>query len=466
MELSTADLCQVSWGRLLAGEHRLLQNPSLDSRKMKPGGCFFALKGPNFNGHHFLSAAVKAGAAVVVLEAPHQPERTLLDGRVTVISVPSTQRALKQLAIHQRQRFKGQVLGITGSNGKTTTKELLAAVLSELGPTHKTAGNQNNHLGVPLSLIGLSPRHRFAVFEMGMNAPGEIRQLASLVQPELAVITSVGAAHLEGFKDLAAIARAKGELFQALPPQGLAIMPSHINYPWILSYNLRARLELVGARLQDSIYLKSVNPLRRGISAQLQLNRERSIRFRLRLRLSGKYNIYNALLALSAGLSMGVSLEAALHALAQVEPAELRGELCPLSGGGNAILDCYNANPESMLTSLQDFHQRAPDGLLILGDMLELGARSEAAHQEIGRAVAALSGEPSLLCVGAQSLAMAEAARAAGMERVYCAADAEEAGALLLKLRRPAQDLFFKASRGLALERAFEILNASKQSTA
>ncbi len=466
MMLDTRLLCRAAGGRLINGEHQDLGPISIDSRTCPPGATFFCIRGPRFDGHRFADKAVAAGAKVIVADRRGVSALPggLLDGDLAIIVVPQTVRALGRLAAAARVQFHGTVVGLTGSSGKTTTKEFIAAVLARSGETLATAGNLNNELGVPLTLLRLRQNHRFAVVEMGMNARGEISYLASLAMPHIGVITTVGAAHLQGLGSVQAVARAKGELLTALAPDGLAIIPSHVRYPWLLTAGLRAPLMTVGERKVDEIRLLRVRSTLTGTRATIEVDGERHP---LRLRLAGRHNLHNALLALAVGRELGVAIPDALDALAAVDPPAMRGEIRQLDDGTPLVLDCYNANPQSMRVSVDTFVEGAPGGLLVLGDMLELGPAGPAAHREIGAHLAELPGaiaDLTVIGVGPLSEQLVAAARAAGLpaDRAHHASDADAAVDLVRAHRRPGQPILLKGSRGIRLERVYTELAAAE----
>ncbi len=462
--LTVKDLCDCAFGRVIFGAQTELGEISTDSRKIVPQGTFFCLRGERLDGHQFALQAAQQGATCIVADQKGAdsiaPQLQALSTPVTLISVPDTTIALGYLSGVARKRFQGTVVGVTGSSGKTTTKEMLAAVLSAGGEVCATKGNLNNHIGVPLTLLNLKDQ-RFAVIEMGMSAPLEITWLASLAQPQLGVITTVGSAHLQGLGSLEAIAAAKGELFQALPESGCAFMPSQIDYPWQLTRNLKAPLILVGERPTDAWQLSHYRNTPEGSSAIVET---RGQRWPLRLKLFGKHNAQNALLALAVADHCAVPITQALDALAQMEAPKLRGETCYLRDHTPVVLDCYNANPQSMSASIQTFAARYPDGILVLGDMLELGEGSEAAHEEIGRLVARLPGELTCIGVGPESERMIRAARNEGTPsgRSFWAPD-RSAALEILNRRKPGQAILFKASRGMALEKIWESLQGEEE---
>ena len=460
--------------RLVAGMHRPLGRVSIDSRTLASAATphtgseatFFCLRGPRFDGHDHVAAAVEAGATVVVVDGRSLgkiPGR-LLDGRVTVLCTDDTQLALGAAAAELRSRFEGRVIAVTGSSGKTTTKEMIGTILSRAGSTLVTAGNLNNHLGLPLTLLRLTAAHRFAVVELGMSARGEIAKLTRMARPEIGVITTVGPAHLQSLRTLDQVAAAKGELFVALPPDGLAIMPSDIERPWRLTRGSRAPLVVVGGRPADEVRLLSARETPAGARGTVETDH---VRHPLRLRLNGRHNLTNALLALAVGRAVGVPMPDALAALESMSPPPMRGELHTLPDGSRLILDCYNANPQSMRAAVETFATVArTGGVLILGDMLELGETAIEAHETIGRLVAGLAGKLSrliLIGVGAQSSVLVGAAREAGMGRTRTVAvpDADEAIAALRRLRRPGDWLLLKGSRGVRLERVWNDLSRS-----
>lgn len=464
---TTQDLARVGIGRRMSGEHRPLGPVSIDSRNVSKDGVFFAIVGPRFDGHDYLQAAADAGARVVVGRADSARLRALLPRfeaqGVTAMGVTDPQHALSMLAALHRARFRGTVVGLTGSSGKTTTKELTAAVLRAAGPTLATTGNLNNHLGVPLTLLRLDATHQHAVIEMGMSGLGEIAWLARLARPGLGVITTIGPAHIEQLGSLDNIARAKGELFRALPEAGQAFLPSNCDRPWIVTRGLTTGLTVVGERGEDDLRALAIRETVAGLQATIVAGEERST---LKLNgFSGRYQIHNALLALAVGRRVGVELAAGCAALAEVAPPSMRGEVRRLADGTRVVLDCYNANPQSMAAASAAFLRTAPEGVLVLGDMLELGAGGAALHAEVGAGLAG-QGTPALIvAVGPLALHLAQAAVAAGIpaERVHAVANAAAAARLLIEARPAGAPILLKASRGVRLEQVFTDLVAAEQ---
>jgi len=455
--LDTLIICRMASGRLVSGSHRPLGPVSIDTRTLASGDAFFCIRGPRFDGHSFVQQAIEKGARVIVGEPKGVARFSdgCLGADVAIITVPDTVRALGRVALAARARFPGPVVGLTGSSGKTTTKDFIAAVLATAGPTLATRGNLNNHLGVPLTLLRISAEHEFAVVEMGMNAPGEIAYLTEITRPNVGVITSVGAAHLEGLGSVEAVARAKGELMGALASGGVAIIPSDVPHSWILTGGLRAPLLTVGERPADDVRLVRGREAAGGAAGVIETDGDR---YPLQLRLAGRHNLHNALLAVAVGHLLGVSPDAAVAAIEGVDPPRLRGELRRLPDGGEVMLDCYNANPQSMAAALQTFSDRAPGGLLILGDMLELGTGAAEAHAELGRVVAALPGDPVFIGVGPLCRHAVEAARAAGMPADRAVPRSMDAAGVVAERRQGGRPMLLKGSRGMALERIYEAL--------
>ena len=455
--LTTRD---VPTAELVAGSHRPLGAVSIDSRSAPPGSTFFCIPGPRFDGHTFAEAAVRAGARAIVASA-HGLERLpahIRAGDITVLRVPDTGTALGLTAAAARARFGGPVVAVTGSSGKTTTKELIAAVMRVTSETLATEGNLNNHLGLPLTLLRLAPAHRVAVVEMGMSDFGEIATLSAIARPQIGVLTTIGYAHTRALPSLDDVARAKGELFAALPHNGIAIFPSSLPRPWIATRHLRAATCLVGERPEDEIRL--VGPREMANGARADVIFADGTRHRLRLAMAGRHNLYNALLALAVGRALDVPVEPALEALAAVPPPPMRGEVRALPDGSRVVLDCYNANPQSMRAAIDAFERRARQGgILVLGDMLELGDIEVEAHRDIGRRVAAMPGA-RVVGVGPLCRHLVDAAREAGLDRrrAVCVASAEDAVDAVASLRRRGLPILLKGSRGMRLERVWSAM--------
>ena len=428
-----------------------------DTRAPKAGALFVALQGENFDATAFLGKAVEGGAAGVLVPAG---TRAAVPPGVAVLEARDTARALAGLAHAWRGQQSGlEVVCITGSTGKTSTKELIAEVLAAAGPTLKTEGNLNNEIGVPLTLLSLEPRHRYAAIECGMNHLGEIARLAAVADPDIGVITNVGPVHLEGTGSIDGVAYAKGELFHALRPA--ATLVANADDPRVLQQarlSLRKRVTF-GATLGADVRLVAVHHGGPGLNLELEFGG--AVR-RVDLHLIGTHNGHNAAAAAAVGLALGIDPETILRGLANARTPGRRMRPVPLPGGGLLIDDCYNANPSSMkaaLLTLTHLVRGKGRAIAVLGDMLELGDTELDLHRDVGR-FAAGAGLALLVCFGKRSRAIGEGAIEAGLKPdcVQWAADPEEAVALVRKGSHAEDVILVKGSRGMKMERISDAL--------
>lgn len=374
-----SDLASICAG-LLQGEDREFSSVSTDSRTSQPGALFVALRGPNFDGHDFVAAAAERQAAAALVA-----RRVCAPIPQVIVADPLA--ALTELARSWRRRFTIPVIAVTGSNGKTTTKEMIGAILGRLGPCLITRNNLNNHIGVPLTLLELDASHRFAVIEMGANHPGEIAHLASVAEPTIGIVTNAGAAHLEGFGSLDGVARGKGELFNALPANGVAVVNADDPYAALWRESRSAdRLCTFGFEQPADFMAHRVNVSsdERGFSIEFDLVTPLGTRA-ARLALGGLHNLRNALGAAAAAAAAGAGLDDLVEGLARVRAIAGRLELKPAANGAFMIDDSYNANPSSFKAGLDAFRSVSGTRWLILGDMLELGRSADELHAEVGR---------------------------------------------------------------------------------
>ena len=368
------DVAKVLGGTITGGDAEIT-SVSTDSRTLKPGALFVALDGERFQGSDFLADAERAGAAAVLIR---HPGSNTLPGLV----VEDTTAALGQLAAHWRARFDIPVIGVTGSNGKTTVKEMIGAIFAESGEVHISPGNFNNHIGVPLALLGLREHHRFAVIEMGMNHPGEIDYLSRLVSPTTALITNAALAHLEGLGSLAGVVRAKAEIFHGLRAGGTAVINTDARFVayWAarvkefqtVTFGLKSRARVCGEVTGDS----------EGQTVEIRLPDDE---FEVRLNLLGRHNASNALAAASVGWACGLSPDEIRAGLQRVEAQPGRLQVRAGARGSTLIDDTYNANPTSLKAAIRALAAREGRKTLILGDMAELGTRAQEFHAESGR---------------------------------------------------------------------------------
>jgi UDP-N-acetylmuramoyl-tripeptide--D-alanyl-D-alanine ligase len=426
---------------VLHGKDRPVSAIGIDSRTLPPGALFVALKGER-DGHEFAAAAVTRGAAALLVE-----RRLPID--IPQVVVHDTLAALTECARARRRAFAGPVIGVTGSNGKTTTKEMLGAIVHQRGPALVTGGNLNNHIGVPLTLLSLDASHRTAVIEMGANHRGEIAHLTSIAQPGIGLVTNAGAAHLEGFGSLDGVAAGKGELFAGLPDDGVAVINADDAYAdtW---------RRLAAARRVVTFGVERADFSARGIMPSMDASRP-SVEFELvtpagtapvRLQLTGTHNLRNALGAAAAAHAAGATLGDIAAGLGAVMPVKGRLDTRPALNGAVLIDDTYNANPGSLKAGLDAFRDFGRTRWLILGDMMELGPASDALHAEIGR-YAREAGVERLLAVGPRSKHAAEAFGSGGswFENIDDVIEAARCGL------QPGVVVLVKGSRASRLER-------------
>jgi UDP-N-acetylmuramoyl-tripeptide--D-alanyl-D-alanine ligase len=441
----------------------------IDGRDVPRGALFFAVKGERFDGHDFVAQAVAGGADGVVVARGRGARAAEAAGRFAVIEVDDTVAALGQLArAHREAMSELKVVGVAGSNGKTTTKEITAAILSAAvgeDAVLKTEGNLNNHLGVPLTLLKLTPQHRFAVVEMGMSALGELAYLASIARPDVALIVSIAVEHLEHLGTIENIARAEAEILDAVVERGHAVVP--IDEPLLAPHVERvpaARRFTFGPRASGAtVGIENVTPGPDGLTFTLHLRGLTSRSgVQAKLPLVGAHNASNAAAAAAAALALDLGEGPILDGLERVKPAKHRAQLVAV-GDRTVLDDCYNASPLSMRAALDALTAAAPAGhkrVAVLGDMLELGPEGPALHAEIGAYAAERVDE--LIAFGPLSRGLADAARArlgaARHDRVLHTDDPHDAAKRALAVSGAGDVILVKASRGMRLERVIDLI--------
>lgn len=421
---------------------------SIDSRTIKPGELFFAVKGERLDGHDFVAAAFERGALAAVVGRDHLSR---FSDRINLIVVDDPLAALQRLAAMVRTIWRHPVVGVTGSAGKTTTKECIAHVLGAKLRVLKSEGNLNNHFGLPLQLLKLEPEHQIAVIEMGMSHAGEIAALAKLAQPNTGVVTMVAPVHLENFDSIAGIARAKYELIEALPRGGCAVLNADDPYVCQFGRDFHGSVLMFGIKHPADFRAENMQILgAKGSKFDLCFQKER---FPAEMPLIGEHNVYNALAAVAVAMHHGVSIERAVAALKTLRPADKRGEVVEI-GGATVVNDCYNSNPKA-LNAMVDALAKMPAQrrIVVAGEMLELGPDGERLHHECGTHLAGRA--DFLLGVRGLGKALVEGATAAGVPAEFVTSP-EEAGDWLAQNVQPGDVVLLKASRGVKLERALE----------
>jgi UDP-N-acetylmuramoyl-tripeptide--D-alanyl-D-alanine ligase len=462
ISLSAAEIAAVTGGRVVSGHpDQRIERWSIDTRSIAAGDLFVAVRGDRFDGHDFVAAALAAGAAgAVVTATPALPEAGKAGPAPLLILVDDTTRALQDGAREMRRRSGAKVVAITGSAGKTTTKELAAEFLSAKYTVFRNRGNLNNHIGLPLSLLELRSRPDAAVVELGMNHAGEIRTLVGIAEPDVRVWTNVGDAHAGFFASADAIADAKAEILEQARPDDLLV--ANADDPWI-----RARAGRFAGRtrtfgISDGADYRASAVRHRGLDGMAAILSTPGGSIAVETPLLGTGNLLNLLAAAAVALEMGVPAGAIAERAATMKPAARRGELLRLPGGITLIDDSYNSSPAALKQSLETVAASTGSArkVAVLGEMLELGLHADRLHAECGRAAAA-AGLDLLIAVGGDAAErLAEAARAAGMDAaavIHVPASAEAADLAQRKVR-PGDLVLVKGSRGIRTDLVVERL--------
>ena len=460
--LTADDLVAATGGTLLRRSDRPVRGGAVDSRLVTPGCLFVALSGERTDGHRFLAAATSAGAAALLVAVP--PDVADLDalGDVTVVLVADALAGLQAVAGAWRNCFAPLVVGVTGSVAKTSTKDATAAVLAAAMPTLATEGNQNNEVGLPLTLLRLGPEHRAAVLEMGMYSGGEIATLAALARPSIGIVTAVAPIHLERAGSLEAIEDAKAELVEALPAGGTAILNQ--DDPRVRAFRSRTRAAVVTYGLDPAADVSARAVTARGVrgmSFELLARAPRPASLWVEISALGRHSVQNALAAGAVGLVAGIPDERIAAGLAAPWGRASAHRGAVVDAPGLTILDdTYIASPPAVVAALEVLATLPGRPVAVLGEMRELGAGHEDGHRAVGVAAARVAAE--LVVVGPAAAGIAAGAVAAGLDprRVHAVADRDEAVALLRSLLRPGDAVLVKASRGAALEAVVDALRA------
>lgn len=422
---------------------------SIDSRTVQPGELFIAVKGERLDGHDFVDEALELGACAAIVRKDH------LSGyrqKARLVAVDDTLIALQRLATSARRLWGKPLIGITGSAGKTTTKEAVAHLLSQRYRVLKSEGNLNNHFGLPLMLLKLEPEHEVAVIEMGMSHAGEIKALAHIAQPEVGVVTSVAPVHLEFFDSIAGIARAKYELIESLPVGGTAVLNADDEYVSQFGRDFRGKVVMFGLGPTADVRGERIEPL--GVLGSKFDVVVGSCRESATLPLVGKHNIYNCLAAVAVALEHGLTPSEAVASLSSLQPADKRGQVIQL-GDITIINDCYNSNPKALDAMVDALATTPADRrIVVAGEMLELGLAAEELHRRSGHHMAE-RGIDVLVGVRGRAKQMVEAARKEGVTAEFVESP-EQAGEWLAREARKGDMVLLKASRGVKLERALE----------
>ena len=448
--LSIFQIAKLAEGELAAGDGNVyVDKISTDSRTLKSGELFVALRGENFDGHNFIESAAKAGAAGAMVDLAWNGQTpshfALIRGRDTLL-------AYQTLAESYRRSLALRVLCITGSNGKTTTKDFAAAVLARKFRVTKTEGNFNNHVGLPRTILEANSEHEIAVWEIGMNHPGEVAALAQIAAPDAAIITNVGIAHIEFMGSREAIAMEKGALAEAVNAEGSVILNADDDFSETIAQRTRAKVVFAGIS-SGSIRASEINQSAGGSEFTML---EGAHRCRAQLPVPGLHMVQNAILAVAAGRVFGVSLEEGAAGLAAAPLTKARLQIKQIHGV-QFLDDSYNANPDSMKAALRTLVELDTSGkrIAVLGEMRELGEQSARGHREVGEAAAEF-GIDHLIAVGGSAAAIADAARGAGLQNAATARSTTEAAELLGEIVAPGDLVLIKGSRAARTELVLE----------
>jgi UDP-N-acetylmuramoyl-tripeptide--D-alanyl-D-alanine ligase len=445
--LTADELVRLTGGRLLARSDRPIRGAAVDSRDVRPGQLFVALPGERTDGHRFIPEAVAAGASAVLVTRP--PDDPTAPGDVTVVRVVDPVAALQAVAAGWRARFDPLVVGVTGSIAKTSTKEAIAAVLASRYVTLKNEGNQNNEIGLPLTVLRLGPEHEAAVLEMGMYTGGEIAELARIGRPSIGVVTAVQPVHLSRIGSLGAIERAKGELLEALPAAGTGVLNADDPIVRRMGGRTPARIVTYGFAPAADVGAESVASA--GVDGMRFVLRTGVARRPVTIPTLGRFAVHNALAAAAVGVAAGLDLDAIVRGLGRGWSAPHRAQLVRL-GGVTLVDDSYNASPAAVVAALDLLAGLPGRRVAVLGEMLELGEAHDEGHVEVGREAAGIA--ELLVVVGENAGGIAEGARDAGMDpaRVLQVRDHEAALDALRPRLRDGDVVLVKASRGIALD--------------
>jgi UDP-N-acetylmuramoyl-tripeptide--D-alanyl-D-alanine ligase len=463
--LSIEEVLKATRGKLLQGEgNTFFQGISTDSRTVTEGELFIALKGSRFDGHHYVLEALEKKAGGVVIEEEKVGDIRWNGYRAkAVIAVKDTLFALGNIALDWRRKYRTPLVALTGSNGKTTTKEMIAACLETTFPILKTKGNLNNLIGLPLTLLTLTEKERVVVLEMGMNVPGEIRRLTEIAEPDVGLITNIQEVHLEGMESLERLKEEKGELFRKMRRDGTILVNQDDPRVVDLASDYPGQKITFGIEHPAEVMAKEIRlGGAEGTFFTLILEGEA---MEIHLRLLGRHFIPNALSAIAVACLFGVEVKQVKEALENFKSIPMRMEIVPLKGGKTLINDAYNANPHSMELALETLVEAKGEGraIAVLGDMLELGNFTEEAHEQLGEKVSELSID-FLLALGEEAPIVVESAIRHGfpLERVRVVESHSEAISILKQMIQNGDWILVKGSRRMAMEKIVEGLTEGR----
>jgi UDP-N-acetylmuramoyl-tripeptide--D-alanyl-D-alanine ligase len=448
--LTLSQIAQFAGASLSSGDGTAVINKvSTDSRTIKPRELFVALRGENFEGHDFVETSAKAGATGALVDLKWVGN---VPNNFALLRATDTLQAYQTLAANYRRSLAMKVLAITGSNGKTSTKDFAAAVLARRFRVTKTEGNFNNHVGLPRTILEATSEDEVAVWEIGMNHPGEIAALSKIAAADAAIITNIGVAHIEFMGSCEAIALEKGALAEAIEPQGTVVLNADDPFTEGIAARTRARVVLAGTT-GGAVRAIEIRQSAEGSEFTIV---EGAHRCRAQLPVAGSHMVQNALLAVAAGRAFGLSIEECAAGLAAAPLTKARLQIKEINGV-QFLDDSYNANPDSMKAALRTLVELDTEGkrIAVLGEMRELGAESERGHREVGETAATL-GVNQLITIGDTAELIAEGARTAGLDKVSSVPSTAEAAKLLGEIAEPGDLVLIKGSRAARTEEVIQ----------
>ncbi|MDY3915678.1 MAG: UDP-N-acetylmuramoyl-tripeptide--D-alanyl-D-alanine ligase [Selenomonadaceae bacterium] len=427
-----------------------------DTRKIQPGVLFIALKGERFNGEDFAAEAVAKGAKGVIVSEACPEEKYASVENADVFRVPDTLKAYQQLAHYWRMKFHLPVIAITGSNGKTTTKDLTAAVLSARGPVLKTQANFNNEIGLPLTLLGLNKEHKAAVVEIGMRGFHQIEAMAPIAAPKIGIVTNVGETHMELLGSLENIAKAKSELVEAIPSGGTVILNADNKYVAGMRGKAGEDVRVITFGLEQPVDVKGGDIRTAGTQTTFAVTYAGETHD-YTIAMVGRHNVYNALAAIACGFALKLTPEEIQRGLQKLEATKMRFELQKVKDW-QVVNDAYNASPMSMTAAISTLSELVKGRkIAVMGDMLELGSVSEKAHYHVGEELAEKK-FAAVVTLGEMGRLIAQGAREHGVAAVYSCDSHEAAAGQLHAILKPGDTLLFKGSRGMQMEKIIGLL--------
>ncbi|MFH1613126.1 MAG: UDP-N-acetylmuramoyl-tripeptide--D-alanyl-D-alanine ligase [bacterium] len=451
--LTVKEILLATNGILIQGDKKtVVSHISIDSRNIPNNAFFIAIKGNFFDGHDFILDVIKKGVLGIIVSNINKEN---IQAEIIIIKVKNTLKALQDIAHHIRKKIKCPIIAITGSNGKTTTKEMTASILESKYKTFKNKGNFNNHIGVPLSILEMNPFHEIGVFELGMSGIGEIKLLCKILKPTIGVVTNVGLAHLEFLKTIKNIAKAKSELPESLKEKNIIILNNDDKYVEAMKNKTKAFVMNFGLNNKAMVKAeKIINKKENGYEFVLKY---KSKKIEIALPILGKHNILNALASASVGIALKVSLENIKNKLSQFQAPCYRMEVIKFKKI-TFLNDCYNANPSSMkeaLLTLDNFDSKKRK-IAILGDMLELGKKSKKFHEEIGNLVASLNID-IILTKGKEFYAITEKCFKKSKKQFFSFLENKQIVKKLKTILKSNDVVLIKGSRGMEMEEILEI---------